>query len=484
MVQQDILLREQAINEINKHRELVAQDRFRLNYHVMPPVGLLNDPNGLVYYKGYYHLFYQWNPLATKHGIKYWGHYRSKDLVNWETLPIALAPSDWFDKNGCYSGSAVDYDGKLYLFYTGNVRNEAGNRETYQCLAVSEDGVHFEKKGPVIYLPEGYTAHFRDPKVWQEGDQWYMVIGAQTVEEEGVVALFTSSDLENWHFHGILAGSNRNGLFDFGYMWECPDLFSIEGEDILLFSPQGLEPEGIKYNNLYQSGYFVGKFDRENHTYANGPFEELDRGFDFYAPQTTIDDNQRRIMFGWLGLPDATEEHHPTRDYQWIHAMTIPRELDLVEGKIIQRPVKELEKLREEEIQQANVKISNETVQLPNVHGKSIELNLNVITNDADLFSVAFGKVAKLSFDKSKKLFSLERKTIKGDRTEIRSCKLDNLKNLRVYLDKSSIEIFLNDGEEVFTARIFDAHNDDSIHFAAEGSIAFDLTKWELKKVF
>lgn len=484
MVQQDILLREQALNEINKYEKLVAQDRFRLHYHVMPPVGLLNDPNGVVYYKGYYHLFYQWNPLATKHGIKYWGHYRSTDLVNWETLPIALAPSDWFDKNGCYSGSAVEQDGKLFLFYTGNVRNEKGERETYQCLAVSEDGVHFEKKGPVINLPEGYTTHFRDPKVWQEGDLWYMVIGAQTVKEEGVVALFTSSDLENWHHHGILTGSNRNGLADFGYMWECPDLFSVASEDVLLFSPQGLEPEGITYNNLYQSGYFVGKFDRENHTFEHGQFEELDRGFDFYAPQTTLDDKDRRIMFGWLGLPDATEKDHPTLDYKWIHAVTLPRELDLVEGKLIQRPVKELEKLRKEKVQHNNVKISNELVALPNVNGNSIELNLTINKNDAGQFAVAFGKVAKLSYDKSEKLFCLERKTIKGDRTEIRSCKLDNLRSLRVYLDTSSIEIFINDGEEVFTARIFDKWNDNSIHFSAEGSIDFDLNKWELNKVF
>lgn len=134
----------------------------------MPPVGLLNDPNGLIQWKGIYHVFYQWQPFKTGHGAKFWGHYTSTDLVNWQHEEAALAPSDWFDQNGCYSGSAFIDNGQMHVMYTGNVRDEQGNRETYQCLAVSEDGIHFQKKGVVATLPEGFTAHFRDPRYGSE----------------------------------------------------------------------------------------------------------------------------------------------------------------------------------------------------------------------------------------------------------------------------------------------------------------------------
>ncbi len=113
---------QQAKEKINEMKLLVANDPYRLDYHIMPPVGLLNDPNGFVYFNGYYHLFYQWNPFATTHGAKFWGHVFSKDLVHWHQAEIALAPDQWYDKNGCYSGSAIVNKEKLYLFYTGNVK--------------------------------------------------------------------------------------------------------------------------------------------------------------------------------------------------------------------------------------------------------------------------------------------------------------------------------------------------------------------------
>lgn len=140
-------LKQRAYNRIHDLKAIVARDSYRLHYHIMPPVGLLNDPNGFVFYKGQYHMFYQWNPFQTEHGSKFWGHVISDDLVHWQDAGIALAPDQNYDKNGCYSGSAIVFQEKLYVFYTGNVKNERGNRETYQCLAISEDGIHFEKRG-------------------------------------------------------------------------------------------------------------------------------------------------------------------------------------------------------------------------------------------------------------------------------------------------------------------------------------------------
>ena len=199
-------LRQAAFEEVGKYQDLVEADPYRLHYHIMPPVGLLNDPNGWIQWNGTYHLFYQWMPFKTGHGAKFWGHYSSEDLVNWTHEDIALTPSEWFEKNGCYSGSAIEHNGELYVFYTGNVKDEEGNRESYQCLTVSDDGIHFDKKGPVVHLPEGYTPHFRDPKVWEQDGSYFMVVGAQTEDLKGAVALLRSENLYEWNHVGVLAG--------------------------------------------------------------------------------------------------------------------------------------------------------------------------------------------------------------------------------------------------------------------------------------
>ncbi|WP_082693093.1 sucrose-6-phosphate hydrolase [Bacillus sp. FJAT-29814] len=481
MTAKEGLLMQQAYHQVAKYKDKVENDPYRLNYHLMPPVGLLNDPNGLIQYKGVYHVFYQWNPFETAHGAKFWGHYSSKDLVRWQEEPIALAPSEWYEKNGCYSGSAVEADGQLYLFYTGNVKNGDGTRETYQCLAVSSDGIHFEKKGPVLKLPEGYTAHFRDPKVWKHADRWYMVVGAQTLDEKGVAALFTSKDLYNWEEVGTIAGSGMNGLGEFGYMWECPDLFHVDGKDVLLVSPQGLQPMGHSYHNLFQSGYFIGELNYENGTSLHGDFVELDRGFDFYAPQTFVDDRGRRILYGWMGMTDDAEQFQPTIANHWVHALTLPRELRLYDGKIFQKPVVEMEELRENQVVVEKAKVDGPVVKFDGVRGASVELLLDSIQVKEGTFAISFRNEAVLCFDADKQEVSLERRNFKTSEPEIRTCHLAAMSKLQVFMDHSSLEVFINDGEEVFTLRFFPNPEDESISFL--GKAKFDLYKWDIGRI-
>ena len=121
-------LRQQAYQAVEKSLKTAQQDPYRQGFHMTPPVGLLNDPNGWIQWQGKYHMYFQWMPFHTGHGAKLWGHYSSDNLVDWKLEPIALTPSDWFDKNGCYSGSSIDHDNKLKVFYTGNVRNDKGDR--------------------------------------------------------------------------------------------------------------------------------------------------------------------------------------------------------------------------------------------------------------------------------------------------------------------------------------------------------------------
>ncbi|WP_245799334.1 glycoside hydrolase family 32 protein [Virgibacillus siamensis] len=464
-----------AYNNMAAQQDTVQSDPFRLHYHIMPPIGLLNDPNGFVYFQGQYHLFYQWNPFETKHGRKFWGHVISDDLVHWKQAPIALAPDQWYDKDGCYSGSAVVHKDTMYVFYTGNVKDENGIRVSYQCLATSNDGLTFEKKGPIIHVPEGYTAHFRDPKVFQKAGTWYMVIGAQTEDEQGAVVLYTSTDLENWEFIGPFAGSKMNGFGEFGYMWECPDLFELDGNDVLIFSPQGLEANGYLYNNIYQSGYVAGTLDTEKPAFAHGGFHELDRGFDFYAPQTTEDPKGRRLLFGWMGNAEEGDNRHPTIDHRWIHAMTIPRKVTWNDGKLLQQPVEELKALRQN-------KTTFQVVEGLEFVGSVFESEMLIQACHADIFSIVIGK-NKLTYNRTAGTFSMERQRFDGRGIEARHCRLTNLENIRIFKDTSSMEIFLNNGEEVFSSRMFDDADETRIVFQADGQIEATVHKWDLQKV-
>ncbi|WP_078428170.1 sucrose-6-phosphate hydrolase [Alkalihalobacterium alkalinitrilicum] len=471
----------QAEEMFKKYKDVVNEDEYRLHFHLMPPVGLLNDPNGFIQWQGRYHLFYQWNPFQTAHGAKFWGHYSSSNLVDWRKEKIALAPSEWYEKNGCYSGSAVEDNGILKLLYTGNVKDEYGNRETYQCLAESENGVDFIKKGVVLRLPEGYSAHFRDPKVWKRNEKWFMVIGAQTKQLEGRAVLFASNNLEDWTLIGDVAGTNLNGLQNFGYMWECPDLFRLGDNDILLVSPQGLQRTGMLYQNVYNTGYFIGTLDYETGKLEHGNFQELDRGFEFYAPQTTVDEKGRRLLFGWMGVPEQDEDLHPTISHHWIHAMTIPRELKLVNGQIYQNPVEELKKLRRNKVSKNNAIVHEEKKTFASFEGTAYELLINIHEIKAEAFEIILKDSVWIIYNKKECVFTLERKSMKTGEPEIRQCKLSNLSIIQIFVDTSSIEIFLNDGQEVFTSRMFPSVKNPNITFGSyHGKVLCSIQKWDL----
>ena len=350
-------VKEYEEKSILEKKEIVEKDFWRQKYHIQGIVGLINDPNGFSQFNGKYHMFYQWNPLGTNHKNKTWAHSVSSDLLHWERMKTALRPDTWYSKDGVYSGSAIVDDDKLYLFYTGNVKDSEGNRESYQCLAVSSDGENFERWEPsIVNQPDGYTQHIRDPKIWKKDGKFYAVIGIQSEDLEGKAVLYSSENIKDWKFEGEIAGANHGKIKDFGFMWECPDYFQLKDEktgeikDLLVFSPQGLEPEGDLYNNKYQTGYLFGKLDYEKTEFEIlSDFVEIDRGHDFYAPQSMEDDKGRRIIVGWMGIPE--EEDFPTVKNEWIHCLTLPRELKVIDGKLYQLPIKEMESIRGEKIE-------------------------------------------------------------------------------------------------------------------------------------
>lgn len=464
------------------YAQQVNQDPFRLHYHLMPPIGWLNDPNGVCFYKGYYHLFYQYAPIDASGGLKFWGHYRSKDMVSFEDLGVAMYPDQPYDLHGVYSGSAVIENDEMHLFYTGNIK-KAGNydyindgREQHTIHAVCKDGEVIEKLGIVIdhsEYPEGFSTHIRDPKVWKEQDTYYMVLGARDIDGQGQVILYRSSDLNKWEYMGVSAGP----IDGMGYMWECPDYFKLGDKDVLLISPQGISPQGDLYQNIYQSGYMIGDLDLITGKFTHNEFVEIDRGFDFYAPQTFQDPNGRRIMWAWMGLPDIEDEHYsnPTVEHGWQHAMTLPRELQLVGDKLIQKPLEELKSLRGAKFD-VNVEVDGYTV-IDELKGEIFEMIVDV--NDCDThLDLLLREDAAIRYNAADKKVTLTLGPSGFGRTQ-RSVTIDTLKKLQIFSDSSSLEIFINDGEEVFTTRIYPKCGSDKIHFDGKGTIY--IQKWDMK---
>lgn len=442
----------------NKEAIELTNSRYRLGYHVSAPSGWINDPNGFCYFDGYYHVFFQHHPHSAEWGPMHWGHARSKDLVHWESLPIALTPGDKEDEDGCFSGSAIEKDGVLYLFYTGHHYYGDGDKDHFwqnQNMAYSTDGIHFTKyeKNPIIAKePVDNTHHFRDPKVWEHEGTYYMILGSQEEDGLGRAIVYSSKDLLDWEYEGAI--SKANGLKTEGFMWECPDFFNLDGKDILLLSPQGIDAQGKDYLNLFQTGYFVGDYDYDNAKFTHGAFKELDKGHDFYATQTTEAPDGRRIVIAWM---DMWESPLPEQEDGWAGALTIPRELRLKNNHLYMTPVKELEKLRVKEISSDSVEVAHDLLVASDASSSEILVDIPLSGSDKEEVTFALKttdeELVLLSYSKETNEFILKR----SDKDDLRYGTIqpcDKL-SLRAFVDTSSIEIFINNGELVFTERFY-----------------------------
>ncbi len=416
-------------------------DPWRLRFHLMPPVGWLNDPNGLCQFGGEYHVFYQYAPFEAEGGIKFWGHYKSRDLLRWEQCPVMLYSDQPYDIHGVYSGSALVQEDGLYLYYTGNVKHAGeydyirAGRGHNTVVAYSPDGVTLGWKRLLMEnrdYPEGLSCHVRDPKVWEQDGRYYMVQGARTLDDEGVVLVFESDDRLHWRHLNTLRTPEP-----FGYMWECPDLFALDGHWFLLVSPQGAPGKGAGFENVYACGYFPLDGDFRDRSARLGEFVPLDYGTDFYAPQTFTADG-RRLLIGWQGMPDAPY-CNPTTARGWQHCLTVPREVRYDKGKLLQRPARELEQLREGA---QEYRFDGEsTVPL----GETAEI---LLTGEC-LREVGLGGLT-LRHENGRLTMDFP---IGGYGRTVRSAPVGKLEKLQILMDTSAIEVFANDGEAVMSAR-------------------------------
>ena len=467
----------------------------RPGFHLGARVGWMNDPNGFSFYRGQYHLFYQYHPYDSHWGPMHWGHAVSRDLLHWDYLPCALAPDQPYDRDGCFSGSALELpDGRQVLMYTGVEKRIGpdGRPQFFQTQNLAfGDGLNYEKYegNPVLterdLPPGGSAADFRDPRLLRLPDGAFgCVVANDNAAGRGQILFYRSPDLIHWQLVSA-AAKNGNRL---GLMWECPDLFRLEGTDVLLLSAQDMLPKGFEYHNGNGTVCLTGSFDPETGLFEERTDHAADYGIDFYAPQTILAPDGRRIMIGWLQNWDTCNQHF--RNYPWFGQMSLPRELFLREGLVCQRPIRELEALRGPAVTCRAV-VEDGEIAFPGIAGRMLELELRLSSAGPlyQRFALRFAKNedfhTTVSFRPHESVLKLDRK-FSGSRRAIihqRRAKVDHEAGslrLRVILDRFSCEVFVNDGEKVLSMAVDTPLDAQAVSFFAAGAVSLEVTAYPL----
>ncbi|UQS84872.1 sucrose-6-phosphate hydrolase [Apilactobacillus apisilvae] len=428
-------------------KEKITKSNWRLGYHIQTDTGLLNDPNGFSYFNNQWHLFYQAFPYGGVHGLKSWTHMVSDDLVNWNNVNKSMVPDRYNDRHGCYSGSAINVNDKLFLIYTGNVfeDDDEYRRHPYQNGAwMDKDNNITKLSDPLIDdAPTGITGHFRDPQILKHGDYYYAILGAQTIDNEGEILTYRSKNVDKgWEFYKKMDLGHDN----LGYMTECPNLGFVDGKVVLIFCPQGADDTKFSYDNIHPNAYIVADdFDWENMKLINpSAMHQVDEGFDFYATQLLNAPDGRLLSSTWIGLPDT---EYLSDDEGWEGSLTMVRELHIKDGRLIQTPVKENDSLVKESVDVSEgMKLDKQSLIKFDVEdGKD---NSMLIESDDSYL--------KLSFDKDSHKLTLTRKNV-GEDPENRTILLGSSRfnNCSVYFDNTVFEMYINDGQRTMTGTFF-----------------------------
>jgi beta-fructofuranosidase len=461
----------------------IANDPNRPEYHLMPQHNWMNDPNGPIWWKGQYHLFYQLNPHAAVWGDMHWGHAVSADMIHWRHQPIALAPTPGGpDSEGCFSGSAVVDKGVPTFIYTGvqnappeqaTIRDGSNKlRETQMLATAEDDGLLRWKKltAPVIATPPAGMAitGFRDPCPWREADGWYMAVGSGERGEGGCALLYRSADLRHWEYLHPLASGKRNGStaanpVDTGEMWECPDFFEVDRRHCLLYST---ERKVI---------WTTGSYDVRAHTFAKTREGLLDQGA-FYAPKSFRTPDGRRILWGWI------TETRPEAEFSaagWAGAMSLPRVMTIgAQGQLEMNPGVEVEKLRgpvERVTLKPGIPFRQELATLR----RELRVSIGLLTPGAVTVRLLAkgGKAWELSVD------------VAGSAVRCGDIRfpLPGLPwprpTLRMFLDGSVIETFIG-GREVLTSRVYGLKpGETELEVTLSGTKSVELEQWPLEAI-
>lgn len=423
----------------------MTYERCRL--HVEPPDGWLNDPNGFCFFGGRYHLYFQYSPGSPDGTArKCWGHYESRDLVNWEFTGVPLVPDIPEDADGVYSGSAVVSGGKMHIFYTGNVKHPGDHdyihsgRESNTICVTSNDSRRMSAK-KVLLRPSDYpdfcTCHVRDPKVNIGSDGvWRMVLGARAKDERGLVLLDESADGGVWQYAGY-----RTTEKPFGYMWECPDMFELAGRRLLLVCPQGLSEAETGLAGPDAAGCFISGggtgLNPEN-------FIALDRGFDFYAPQSFVSPDGRRMIIGWMG-PAPEGASNPTVSDGRQGCLTLPCELKFnSRGQLVRIPAAEIEK------------VFGETAGIGDGETVAAPVPFRLRAGSQHSFRIILSEGPDIVYDSESGVVTMTfaGKDCGAGRTK-RQAPAGAKAEIELIADNTALELFVNGGETVMSTRYY-----------------------------
>lgn len=449
------------------------EDDRRPVYHFHPPAFWLNDPNAPIFHDGWYHMFYQHNPYGDRWDHMHWGHARSRDMVTWEHLPIALAPSTDIGEVGVWSGSGVhDADGNVLLFYTSIHGHTSARHFAEQWVATpaDDDLITWEKHpaNPImdLALHGGLDAlEWRDPFFFKHEGETYCVIGGNIEKEDGfqgVVFLYraTQPDLLAWEYLGIVFEhpdpENEN--------IEVPGLFRLDGKWVLTTTPPALNE------------YYIGELDLENVEFVVEKSGLLDASGNFFAPNSMETPDGRRVLWGWVrGFP---------ADHGWNGVLTLPRVMEIGgDGDLEMRPLPELEALRTPLAQRESVVLEG-TTWLEEMAGHTLEMRLTI-----DLRGAGRAGLLVRSDEEGEAgvpiFVTRDALMVDGVSAPLRSIDPDAPIDLRVYLDRSVIEVYAN--HRALITRVIDQPLDQqTILLRSEGGAAAfrDIQAWTLDPVF
>jgi beta-fructofuranosidase len=448
---------------LSEAAQKIKKDSNRPAFHFAPPSNWINDPNGLIFYKGYFHLFYQHNPHSDVWGSIHWGHAQSKDLVNWEHLPIALSPSiDKYEEH-CYSGCGyIKEDDTPMLFYTS-----IGNRIPQQWAAIPTDDqlINWQKlkDNPILKMEDHngqIMEDWRDPFIFDEAGNTYMVIGGHPKNEPGSTLIYKAlnSKLTNWKYLGILfQGTEEN--------WECPNLFSIDDKYILIYSPHD------------KAKFYTGILNLDKIKFSPEHQGVIDYSptLDYYAPNTLQMENGRRITFGWIKGFKSKQG--------WQGAISLPRDLSLdIEGRLIQKPIDELEKLRGNKTVFNNYQLLNSQI-IKEITYPQFELKASFGSEGTQFigfrFNVESGNPYEISITPSQFSFGLEK-------VKIEPSLCNQIFDVQLFFDRTIVEIFINNGLFCVTKVVYSKKNNLNFEiFCRKSKINVELLEiWEMNSIW
>lgn len=473
--------------EIDDLIQAADDSKWKQVYHVQPPFGFLGAPTGFNYINGIYHLFYEWSPdssLTETPDSKYIYHATSKDLVTFRSEGVKVRPDSLYDSANIFGGSLSKVFNEISYFYTGE-RLKSDELITAQLGGyMNTDGKIQKYASPLVRNnASGYTEYFRNPYVTVIDREVVMFIGTMNREEFGRVLIYRGPSVENLKFDGEL----DTGYKVFGHLWEQPEFFDLDMDSVFIFNVRGLDKFDTHFWNIYQSGYMIGDFERRGNYFIHDEFYEFDGGFDFYRPATAVDEDGNRVLIAWMA---AEESAYPSAAEGTLNAMTIPRILSVDEDRIRQLPHPNLEKMRGEAIT-AEGYFREYPTKLTAFYGEVYELIIDILENNASTLHIYMRKntrhETKLVYDSEQRILTLDR-TFSGEEIQNvdglkRRIKLEeNLQNLRIYMDRSSIEVFINDGKYTMTARIFPSDKAEGLEMVTEfGDCRVQLTQYSLE---